>query len=68
MTDLQRWKDAVRAAYSQYKPEQRMMSFSGTDGARYQIWSSMRNDAMSLGGVERTPGAAWKSAAERIGK
>ena len=68
MTDLQRWKEAVRAAYPQYMPKQCTISFSGTKIVWYQIWSSMRNDAMSLGGVERTPRAAWKSAAERIGK
>ena len=68
MTDLQRWKDAVRAAYPQYMPKQCTVGFSWEEGARYQIWSSMRKEAVPLGGVARTPGEAWKSAAERIGK
>lgn len=67
MTDLQRWKDAVRAAYPQ--AILRTVNFDvKTFKALYQVRVGRYKQAASVGTMERTPGAAWKSAAERIGK
>jgi hypothetical protein len=65
MTDYDRWRATVRAANKGAKLRTIWIPYNPIK-VRYQVWTSMRRDAKPLGTDERTPGAAWRSAAERI--